>query len=254
MSAYWKFDPYKDREPETPAKVAKVAKEGTGKTITLAGLATLAAPPAENANSSFRCVAFKGEADEGHRTLAAVPSLTDIPTDLVLGLRAVAETPCPIMIEPKRWLQLRQDAQRFVDQWGPQAAGRRHTSSAAIRRIRRIVTTICAWSGWLRVQKSSSSAPGWLTFVTLLARFKECGNARSTSAVSCHGIFEDQKRQAIHMKSRIRGGDAARAAVATTGRLPVPLQATDLVGPFQPVGTENLIRVDGAMESPKLVE
>jgi hypothetical protein len=119
MSAYWKFDPYKDREPETPAKVAKVAKEGTGKTITLAGLATLAAPPAENANSSFRCVAFKGEADEGHRTLAAVPSLTDIPTDLVLGLRAVAETPCPIMIEPKRWLQLRQDAQRFVDQWGP---------------------------------------------------------------------------------------------------------------------------------------
>ncbi len=37
------------------------------------------------------------------------------------------------------------------------------------------------------------------------------------------------------MKSRIRGGDAARAAVATTERLPVPLQATDVVGPFQPV-------------------
>ena len=37
------------------------------------------------------------------------------------------------------------------------------------------------------------------------------------------------------MKSRIRGGDAARAAVATTERLPVPLQATDLVGPFQPM-------------------
>jgi hypothetical protein len=37
------------------------------------------------------------------------------------------------------------------------------------------------------------------------------------------------------MKSRIRGGDAARAAVATTERLPVPLQATDLVGLFQPV-------------------
>jgi hypothetical protein len=35
------------------------------------------------------------------------------------------------------------------------------------------------------------------------------------------------------MKSRIRGGDAARAAVATTERLPVPLQATDLVGPSQ---------------------
>ena len=37
------------------------------------------------------------------------------------------------------------------------------------------------------------------------------------------------------MKSRIRGRDAARAAVATTERLPVPLQATDLVGPFQPL-------------------
>jgi hypothetical protein len=35
------------------------------------------------------------------------------------------------------------------------------------------------------------------------------------------------------MKSRIRGGDAARAAVATTERLPVTLQATDLAGPFQ---------------------
>ena len=37
------------------------------------------------------------------------------------------------------------------------------------------------------------------------------------------------------MRSRIRGGDAARAAVATTERLPVPLQATDLVGPLQPL-------------------
>jgi hypothetical protein len=37
------------------------------------------------------------------------------------------------------------------------------------------------------------------------------------------------------MTSRIRGGDAARAAVETTERLPVTLQATDLVGPFQPV-------------------
>jgi hypothetical protein len=37
------------------------------------------------------------------------------------------------------------------------------------------------------------------------------------------------------MKSRIRGGDAARAAVATTERLPVTLQGTDLVGPFQPL-------------------
>ncbi|SFM06115.1 hypothetical protein SAMN03159423_5161 [Bradyrhizobium sp. NFR13] len=36
------------------------------------------------------------------------------------------------------------------------------------------------------------------------------------------------------MKSRIRGGDAAWAAVATTERLPVSLQATDLPGPVQP--------------------
>jgi hypothetical protein len=37
------------------------------------------------------------------------------------------------------------------------------------------------------------------------------------------------------MESRIRGGDAARAAVATTERLPVRLQATDVVEPFQPM-------------------
>jgi hypothetical protein len=43
------------------------------------------------------------------------------------------------------------------------------------------------------------------------------------------------------MKSRIRGGDAARAAAAMAARLPVPLQTTDLVGPFQPV-TEVILR------------
>jgi hypothetical protein len=37
------------------------------------------------------------------------------------------------------------------------------------------------------------------------------------------------------MTSRIRGGDAARAAVETTERLPITLQATDLVGRHQPV-------------------
>jgi hypothetical protein len=45
----------------------------------------------------------------------------------------------------------------------------------------------------------------------------------------------DVRREAVIMLSRIRGGDAARAAVATTERLPVTLQATDLVGPCQPV-------------------
>jgi hypothetical protein len=37
------------------------------------------------------------------------------------------------------------------------------------------------------------------------------------------------------MKSRIRGREAARAASAMAERLPVPLQATDLAGPFQPM-------------------
>ncbi len=37
------------------------------------------------------------------------------------------------------------------------------------------------------------------------------------------------------MKSRIRGGDAARAAAAMAKRLPVPLQSTDVVGPHLPV-------------------
>ena len=40
------------------------------------------------------------------------------------------------------------------------------------------------------------------------------------------------------MKSRIRGGDAAWAAVLMAERRPVPLQATDLVGPFQPALVE----------------
>jgi hypothetical protein len=42
-----------------------------------------------------------------------------------------------------------------------------------------------------------------------------------------------QQNRGTNMTSRIRGGDAARAAVETTERLPVTLQATDLVG--QPV-------------------
>lgn len=40
------------------------------------------------------------------------------------------------------------------------------------------------------------------------------------------------------MKSRIRGGVAARAAVAMAERRPVQLQATDVVGPFQPLSVE----------------
>jgi hypothetical protein len=35
------------------------------------------------------------------------------------------------------------------------------------------------------------------------------------------------------MKSRIRGGDAAKAAIATTERLPVTLQPADITGPIQ---------------------
>jgi hypothetical protein len=123
MSAYWKFDPYKDLEPETAAKVAKVAKEGTGTTITLAGLATLAVPPAENANSSFRSIASsESEAGRDRSPVSVTPSLMDIPTDWAAGLLGIADKPCPVMIEPKRWPQLQEDANRFVDQWGRQAA------------------------------------------------------------------------------------------------------------------------------------
>jgi len=126
MSPYRKFDPYKNLGPETPAKVAKVAKEDTNnlaQTITLAGLATLAAPPAENANSFFRSIASsESEAGRGRPPVSVTPSLTDIPTDWTLDLRNIAEKLCPVMIEPKRWLQLQEDANRFVDQWGRQAA------------------------------------------------------------------------------------------------------------------------------------
>jgi hypothetical protein len=126
MSPYKKFDPYKNLVPEAPAKVAKVAKEDTddpAQAITLAGLASLAAPPAENANSSFRSIAsLKGEAGENCPPVCVTASVTDIPTDWAAGLRAIAEKRCPIAIEPKRWLQLQEDANRFVDQWGRQAA------------------------------------------------------------------------------------------------------------------------------------
>jgi hypothetical protein len=91
----------------------KVAKEGTGNTITLAGLATLAAPPAESANSCFLSIA----SSEGE----AGPGRPDIPTDWAAGLQGIAGKPCPIAIDPKRWLQLQADANRFVDQWGVQA-------------------------------------------------------------------------------------------------------------------------------------
>jgi hypothetical protein len=125
MSAYWKFDPYKNLVREKPAKVAKVAKEDPDnqvQTITLAGLATLAAPPAESANSSFRFIASFNETRKGCPTISVTPSLTDIPTDWAAGLQGIAEKPCPIAIDPKRWLQLKEDANRFVDQWGGQAA------------------------------------------------------------------------------------------------------------------------------------
>jgi hypothetical protein len=52
------------------------------------------------------------------------------------------------------------------------------------------------------------------------------------------------------MKSRIRGGDAARAAVATTERLPVPLQATDVVGPFQPMPEVGQLRKPPRVRKP----
>jgi hypothetical protein len=123
MSPYRKFDPYKDLVPEKPAKVAKVAKEDTGKAITLAALATLAAPPAENANFPFRPIAsLKGEANQGRPAFSATPSLTKIPTDWTAGLLAIADKPSPVTIKPNRWLQFRGDASRFVDQWGGQAA------------------------------------------------------------------------------------------------------------------------------------
>jgi hypothetical protein len=73
MSLYGKVGPHKDLEPEAPAKVAQVAKANTGKlaqTTALAGLATLAAQPTENANSPFRSVTAlkKAEANKARAT------------------------------------------------------------------------------------------------------------------------------------------------------------------------------------------
>ncbi|MDO8397971.1 MAG: hypothetical protein Q7T45_09125 [Bradyrhizobium sp.] len=126
MSPYRKFDPYENLGAETSAKVAKVAKEDAdnmARSITLAGLATLAARPAENANSSFRSIAsLQCEADEARPPLSVNQPLTDIPTDWTSGLLGIAEKTCPITIEPKRWLRLQEDANRFVALWGRQAA------------------------------------------------------------------------------------------------------------------------------------
>src|ERR1700738_5135986 len=110
MSPYRKFDPYKNMVLETPAKVAKVAKEDTdslAQAITLAGLAALAARSAEPANYSLRRIAsFE------HKTRNSDP-LNDIPADWAAGVRGIVGKPCPITIEPKRWLHLQKDATRF---------------------------------------------------------------------------------------------------------------------------------------------
>jgi hypothetical protein len=47
-----------------------------------------------------------------------------------------------------------------------------------------------------------------------------------------------------------RGGDAARATVATTERLPVPLQATDVAGPFQPMPEVGQLRKPARVRKP----
>src|ERR1700722_20281474 len=109
MSSYRKFDPYKHMVLQTPAKAAKVAKEDTdsrAQAITLAGLAALAARSAEPANSSLRRIAsFE------HKTRNS-DSRIDIPDDWAAGVRSIVGKPCPITIEPKRWLHLQKDANR----------------------------------------------------------------------------------------------------------------------------------------------
>jgi hypothetical protein len=65
---------------------------------------------------------LQGEADAARPPLSVTQPLTDIPTDWAAGLRGIAEKPCPITIEPKRWLRLQEDANRFVALWGRQAA------------------------------------------------------------------------------------------------------------------------------------
>jgi hypothetical protein len=119
MNPYRKFDPYKNIEPGTRAKAAKVAKEGTGNTITLAGLATLAAPPAESANSCFRSIASsEGEAGRGRRPVSVTPSLTDIPTDWAAGL--------------PRWSVVRHGARLTICCPCSKAGGRAHTLWTAL--------------------------------------------------------------------------------------------------------------------------
>lgn len=92
MSVDRKSDPHKNLAPETSAKVAKVAKEdNAAQTITLAGLAALAARSAERADFSLRRIAsseHKTRTSDCRWAFSRTPPLIDIPADGRRGISA----------------------------------------------------------------------------------------------------------------------------------------------------------------------
>ena len=70
------------------------------------------------------------------------------------------------------------------------------------------------------------------------------------SAVASEPASYSAKTGNRPMKSRIRGGDAARAAADMAERRPVPLQPTEVVGPFQPVQLEGQRRPPPRVQKP----
>jgi hypothetical protein len=126
MSAYRKFDPYAwlGRERAKVAKVAKEDADSPARADTLAGLAALAARSAEPADPCHRAIALR-ELQIRNADCAPIISRTplriEIPADWATGVSGIVQKACPTSVESKRWLQLQNDANRFVDEWGRQA-------------------------------------------------------------------------------------------------------------------------------------
>jgi hypothetical protein len=125
LSAFRKFDPYANSGSEASAKAAQAAK-GDAEIVrhkhSLAGLATLAVPTATSSNPLSSSVWSEREVVSPDRDRPASIAVLATPMTWIAGLEAFDQKPCPIAVEPKRWLQLQEDTKHFVDRWGKQAA------------------------------------------------------------------------------------------------------------------------------------
>jgi len=138
----------------------------------------------------------------------------------------------PIGVPHPQWLRAIDDAGRFLDQWGNVAAQLQWSAEDIFKKPAALtVKTPPLDLGTFGLCGSST--------VKMWSRSMPTPPRSATGGYFVIHLINQQASRGGLMTSRIRGGDAARAAVATTERLPVPLQATDLVGPFQPLPEGN---------------